>query len=159
MLPQSEGGPIILYDAQDGKVGSHGQDPRNLSDSPIVGVARLADPSDKYLMTWTRVDNNPVTFIGPPIAFPGPIWKNGPHYNFIGQGKRFQSNDTTFHTWQNMGDFVGMGEVSGQWTFPIPNQIGGAPPPAGSPTHAVNVGDGSKFLLGVYDPSSENFTR
>jgi hypothetical protein len=75
ILSAADGGPLILYDAQDGKTGSHGTDPRMPSDSPIVGVARLADPSDKYLMTWTRADNNPVNFTGTPIAFPGPVWK------------------------------------------------------------------------------------
>jgi len=60
LLPDEDGGPIILYDAQDGKMGSHGQDPRiGGKDSPIVGVARLADQSDKYLLNWTRQDDNP----------------------------------------------------------------------------------------------------
>lgn len=162
LLPPEDGGPLILYDAQDGKLGSHGQDPRpGLGDSPIVGVARLVDPSDKYLMTWKRADNNPVVFVGPPIAFPGQVWKSGDHFNFVGQGQRFQSNESTFHTWTNMGSFVGAGEThetSGQWWFPVPNQADGTPPPPGSPNRAVNVGNGAKFLLGTYDSASEMFT-
>ena len=78
MLPAEDGGPIILYDAQDGKLGSWSS--RNLSaplDRPILGVARLADPKDKYLNVWTRVENNPVEFDGKAAAFPGQIWKNG----------------------------------------------------------------------------------
>jgi hypothetical protein len=58
--------------------------------------ARLADPADRYLQTWTRADDNPVAFVGAPIAFPGPIWRNGDHFNFVGQGNRFVSNDSTF---------------------------------------------------------------
>jgi hypothetical protein len=153
LLPESEGGPVILYDAQDGKADSHA-----LGDSPIVGVARLVDPADPYLQLWQRAEANPIAFVGPPIAFPGPIWRNGDHYNFVGQGNRFQANDTSFHTWQNMGAFVGLGEVSGQWWFPLPPQVGGAPPPPGSPTHAVNVGDGSRYLLGSYNPATEAFS-
>ena len=84
-------------------MGSHGQDPRAPTDSPIVGVARLADLADHYLMTWTRADNNPVNFTGAPIAFPGPIWENDNHWNFVGQGYRFESLDTSFHFWNNTG--------------------------------------------------------
>jgi len=55
MLPAADGGPVILYDAQDGKLGEFAaQGHLNVSapfDKPILGVARLADPNDKYLMT------------------------------------------------------------------------------------------------------------
>lgn len=67
MLPASDGGPIILYDAQDGKLGPWSS--RNLSaplDSPILGVARLADPNDKYLQKWTRVVRTPPLSLSPP---------------------------------------------------------------------------------------------
>lgn len=160
LLPAEDGGPLILYDAQDGKMGSHSQDPRvGSGDSPIVGVARLVDSSDSYLLNWTREKDNPVIFVGPPIAFPGNVWKNGQYWNFLGQGSRFQSNDSTFHTWTNMGSFLPneTHETSGQWWFPIPNQINGSPPPPGSPNRAVNVGNGADFLLGSYDPASETF--
>lgn len=159
ILSAEEGGPLILYDAQDGKMGSHSADPRMPGDSPIVGVARLVDTSDKYLMTWARADNNPVNFSGTPIAFPGPVWKNGAHWNFVGQGMRFESTDPTFHSWTNMGAFVpNGGETSGQWWITTPNQIGGAPPPAGAPNRVVNVGNGASFLLGDYNATEETFT-
>jgi beta-fructofuranosidase len=77
MLAKEDGGPLILYDAEDGKLRA------GSGDRPILGVARLADPNDKYLMTWTRVNNNPVVFEGAPGAFPGQVWKNGDHFNFI----------------------------------------------------------------------------
>ena len=102
-------GPVMIYDAQDGKdhdrayhaADKHG----NLSmpfDRPILGIARLDDPTDKYLMKWSRAEFNPVTFTGGPkdgIAFPGPIWKEGDHWNFIGQGSLFSAQDDTFETW------------------------------------------------------------
>ena len=50
LLPAADGGPVILYDAQDGKTGSHGQDPRGLGDKPILGLARPTDPADQYLV-------------------------------------------------------------------------------------------------------------
>ena len=68
-------------------------------DRPVLGVARLADPNDKYLLRFTRVDNNPVVFDGSPAAFPGQIFKSNDHWNFIMQGDRYQSNDTVFHNW------------------------------------------------------------
>jgi len=44
-LPAADGGPVIIYDAQDGKLGVTGK----AGDSPILGVARPADPTDKYV--------------------------------------------------------------------------------------------------------------
>ena len=129
MTSAADGGPAILYDAQDGKAGS---DPHTLRDSAILGVARLVDPAnDAYLMTWARAANNPVNFTGAPIAFPGQVWRNGDHFNFVGQGNLFQTTDPSFHSWTNMGKFTGVSEHSGDWASPVPNQIGGAPSAAG----------------------------
>ena len=50
MLPAEDGGPLIIYDAQDGKLGTAS----GLGDSPILGVARLSNPNDKYLTSWVR---------------------------------------------------------------------------------------------------------
>jgi Glycosyl hydrolases family 32 N-terminal domain/PAN domain len=158
MVDASFGGPVILYDAQDGKVGSHGQDPRTPADKAILGVARLADPNDKYLMTWTRAENNPVEFTGAPIAFPGQVWRNGDHFNFVGQGSLFQTKDATFHTATNVGEFTGRTEHSGNWWMPTPNMINGSAPPNGAPNRAVNVNGGADYLLGTYDPATESFT-
>ena len=150
MVDAAFGGPVILYDAQDGKMPLP-------ADSAILGVARLANLSDPYLMTWTRAENNPVNFTGAPIAFPGQVWRNGGHFNFVGQGSRFTTTDPTFHLWTNMGAFTGVGEHSGDWTAPVPNQVGGAPPPPGAPNLAVNVFGGADYLLGTYDPAAETF--
>ena len=73
-------------------------------------------------------------------------------------GFRYQSNDSSFHTWTNMGPMVGRGESGGQWWMPVPNQIGGAPPPAGVPNRIVNIGNGDHYMFGSYDPSNETFT-
>ena len=53
MLPKEDGGPLILYDAEDGKLGPvHDADgnPIGSGDRPILGVARLANPADKYAL-------------------------------------------------------------------------------------------------------------
>ena len=58
------------------------------------------------------------------IAFPGPIWKEGDHWNFIGQGSLFESKDDTFSQWERkdkagkgvMAD-LGGGHVSGPSSF------------------------------------------
>lgn len=151
LLDAAAGGPVILYDAQDGKAGIGGRD------SPILGVARLVDPDDAYLLTWARRADNPVNFTGPPVAFPGQVWRNGDHFNFNGQGARFTTRDATFHSWTNAGPFNGESEHSGGWTFPVPNSASGAPPPPGSPNLAVNVGGGATFQLGTYDAAAESF--
>jgi hypothetical protein len=155
MIDAAFGGPLILYDAQDGKSGERLGAP---DDSAILGVARLVDPAnDKYLQLWARAANNPVNFSGAPIAFPGQVWRNGDHFNFVGQGNRFTTTDATFHSWTNAGPFNSEREHSGQWTMPVPNQVGGAPPPPGSPNLAINVNGGADYELGFYDPAAETF--
>ena len=56
------GGPVMIYDAQDGKSHDRAYHSGNLTmpfDKPILGVARLDDPTDKYLMKWSRAKFNP----------------------------------------------------------------------------------------------------
>ena len=56
MLPASEGGPVILYDAEDGKLGEFA-DTYNVSaplDQPILGVARPVEtPTRMHTVTST----------------------------------------------------------------------------------------------------------
>lgn len=156
MIPAEDGGPVILYDAQDGKLGEFSNVSAPL-DKPILGVARLTDPHDQYLMTWTRVAGNPVKFEGAPNAFPGQIWKNGDHWNMMMQGDRYQSDDASFHSWSNKGPMVGKGEHGGQWWIRVPNQQDGSPPPAGVPNYIVNVGGGDSYMFGEYYPENETF--
>ena len=171
-------GPVMIYDAQDGKdhdrayhsVDKHG----NLSmpfDRPILGIARLDDPTDKYLMKWSRAEFNPVTFTGGPkdgIAFPGPIWKEGDHWNFIGQGSLFSAQDDTFKTWtrkdQNgkkvMDTLGGGNENSGQWMMPVPKAVDGSAPPSGAaaPNILINVGGGDRYVFAIWDNKTETLT-
>ena len=74
------------------------------------------------------------------------MWKNKGYWNFVMQGDRYQSNDSTFHNWTNMGPMVGTGEHSGQWWIPMPNQTGDVPPPDGTPNYIVNIGGGDRYL-------------
>ena len=55
-------GPVMIYDAQDGREHDLAYHSGNLSmplDRPILGIARLDDPKDKYLMKWSRAEFNP----------------------------------------------------------------------------------------------------
>lgn len=160
MLPLEVGGPLMLYDAQDGKAGPHGVDPRGPMDRPILGVARLVDPAnDKYLQTWARAAFNPVNQSGKPTDFPSQVWRNGDKWNFVGEGSRYQFADATFRAATNVDPaFLRSGAHSGQWWIPTPNQADGSPPPAGAPNTAVNVGGGATYLLGNYNPANESFT-
>ena len=97
-------------------------------------------------------------FEGDPGPFPGQIWKNGDHWNFIMQGKRYQSNDSKFHTWTNMGTFNGKGEHGGQWWLPFPRQADGTPAPAGTtPNYIINVNGGATYDWGTYHPENETY--
>jgi hypothetical protein len=53
---------------------------------------------------------------------------------------------------------AGRGEEGGQWFVKLPNTTDGAPPPAGSPTHAVNIFVGNQFALGDYDMAAERWS-
>jgi hypothetical protein len=82
----------------------------------------------------------------------------GDHWNFIAQGGRFTTKDKSFRQWTRMEpDFVDCHESGGQWWIPMPNQIGGAPPPAGSPNWLVNCGGGNTYRIGNYHPANESF--
>jgi hypothetical protein len=161
MLPAAQGGPIMLYDAQDGRAGPHGVAPRGPMDRPVLGVARLVDPAaDAYLMTWARAPFNPVNQTGKPTDFPSQIFRGGGgRWNFVGEGSRYQFDDATFTAATNVDPaFLPSGAHSGQWWVPTPNQADGSPPPPGAPNTAVNVGGGATFLLGNYSPENETFT-
>ena len=157
MLPPEDGGPLIIYDAQDGKQLSSG-----LGDSPILGVARLSDPKDKYMLKWVRDSRNPVEFLPTKensTYFPSTVWKNGNHWNFVAQGKRYQSNDSSMHYWESKGDFTGgLREHGGQWWLPVPNAMDGTPPPS-VPNRIVNIAGGEQWLFGTYFPSNETFVH
>ena len=170
MLPMEDGGPIFLYDAPD-KIppGYPG------CGECILSIARLNKTDDKYLQLFTRDEGggDPVVITGQnmtkgsrngPIDFPSTIWKNGDHYNFIAQGARFTTKDKSFREWTRVvekdpaaPDMIGCHENGGQWWIPTPNQIGGAPPPAGTPNQLVNCGGGNTYRIGDYFPANESF--
>lgn len=82
----------------------------------------------------------------------------GNHWNFIAQGGRFTTTDKTFRTWTRVQpDFVDCHENGGQWWIPTPNQVGGAPPPPGTPNYMVNCGGGTEYRIGNYFPENETF--
>eukprot|EP01051_Picozoa_sp_SAG22_P007993 SAG22_NODE_585_length_8867_cov_11.509580_7_plen_637_part_00 len=171
-------GPVMIYDAQDGKSHerAYHRQAGNLSmpfDKPILGIARPDDPNDKYMVKWSRAAFNPVKFAVPSgktnpglgIAFPGPIWKEGDHWNFIGQGSLFSSATNKFDTWtrQDKGGKVmdalgGGGEHSGQWMMPVPKAIDGSalPSGAGAPNLLINVGGGERFVFATWDNATES---
>ena len=129
----------------------------------------------RYLQLFTRDEGggDPVNIIGQnmtkrahngPVDFPSTIWKNGDHYNFIAQGARFTTKDKTLREWTRVvekdpaqPDMIGCHENGGQWWIPTPNQVGGAPPPAGTPNQLVNCGGGSTYRIGNYFPANESF--
>merc|ERR1712137_1693 len=156
-LPQADGGPVILYDSPD-------RIPKGWPGCGecMLSLARLNDTNDKYLKTFTRDPNaDPVQLdLGgkKPIDFPSTIWKNGDHYNFIAQGARFTTKDKSFKSWSRVApDMIGCGEHGGQWWIPMPNQVGGSPPPAGTPNYLVNCGGGDNYRIGNYFPANESF--
>jgi hypothetical protein len=157
MLPQEDGGPVILYDSPD-------RIPKGWPGCGecMLSLARLNDTNDKYLKTFTRDPKaDPVQIdLGSkePIDFPSTIWRNGDHYNFIAQGARFTTKDKSFKSWSRVApDMIGCGENGGQWWIPTPNQVGGASPPAGTPNYLVNCGGGDTFRIGSYFPANESF--
>lgn len=159
ILPQADGGPVILYDAPD-------RIPQGWPGCGecMLSLARLDDTNDKYLKTFIRDSNaDPVKLnLGgrQPIDFPSTIWKNGDHYNFIAQGTRFTTKNHSFTSWSRVApDMIGCGERGGQWWIPTPNQIDGSPPPAGTPNYLVNCGGGANYLLGNYFPNNESFIK
>jgi len=167
-------GPVMIYDAQDGKDHDRAYHSGNLSmpfDRPILGVARPDDPKDKYMVKWSRAEFNPVKFATGPkagIAFPGAIWKEGDHWNFIGQGSLFSSATNKFDKWtrkdkagKKVMDSLGGGrENSGQWMMPVPNTIDGSAPPsgAGAPNILINVGGGDRYVFATWDNATESLT-
>lgn len=155
MLPAEDGGPLILYDAPD-------RIPKSYPGCGecILSIARLNSTEDKYLQLFSRDEGggDPVKLIGQnmtkgalngPVDFPSTIWKNGDHWNFIAQGGRFTTKDRSFREWTRVTpNFVDCRESGGQWFIPMPNQIGGAPPPAGSPNWLINCGGGNAYRIG-----------
>jgi len=160
MLDAEDGGPVILYDAPD-KI------PKGWPGCGecILSLARLKDANDKYLKTFTRDplgDPVSIDYGGvKPVDFPSTIWRNGDHYNFVAQGAHFTTKDKSFRNWARASpDTFGLDGChanGGQWWIPTPNQVGGSPPPAGTPNYLVSCSGGDSYKIGNYHPENETF--
>ena len=173
--PDVNGGePLILYDIAPAPTPSTASRVRD-TDRPLLAVARAVDPTDPLLEVWAKDPRNPVAFSGPGACFPSTIWKNAQHWNFLSNGRRYFTDDPTFHTWQRSNitaEGFPAGGRGGQWFVRLPALSpasptrGAAPQPAKLPTHVINInhytgdlGGGNKFELGVYHPGNESWTR
>ena len=130
-----------------------------------------ADPGDPELTHWEKDPSNPLNVTNLPCgsrvknspgAFPGSIYQNGDHWNFLSFGYRFTTTDPALMQWRQVPEqFLSNAsakENGGQWTLTLPGTLGGDPPPPGSPTHMVSCGGGARFCLGTYDLSNETWT-
>ena len=180
-------GPVILVD----NIGPFNNTPDSSSrlgatDNPgCQGLSWPEDLTDPELTHWRKDARNPINITNldcgsrvknSPGAFPGSIFQNGDHYNYLSFGYRFTSNDPTLHTWSRVeqpflshafcdqsknhscppGSFQDDG---GQWTLRVPATPSGTPPPLGSPTHMVSCGQGNKFCLGYYHMDNESWSN
>jgi hypothetical protein len=177
--PDVNGGePLILYDIGPAAEpedelefnGGGGGVSTWMGDLPLLGVARPSDPADPELTYWTKDPNNPVDFSGGPGAsFPSQVWKNGDHFNFVANGVRFTTTDSSLHKWAavNVSEGWPGGGNGGQWFQKLPAAIdnselvpaagGGRNASAARPNYLVNVRNGNQYVLGTYTPENETF--
>jgi sucrose-6-phosphate hydrolase SacC (GH32 family) len=128
-----------------------------------LAVVRPTDPSDPFLLNWTKDAKNPVQFISgeltTPNDTPGQVWKNGDHYNFLIDGRRYTTKDPSFHTWGVASvKFADFGEQGGQWFSPLARLANGSAPPASAPGWMMNVGGGNVYAIGDYHRENETWT-
>jgi hypothetical protein len=115
-------------------------------------------------------ENNPIVIDNLPCgsrvkntagAFPGGIFQNGDHWNYLSFGYRFASTDASLHDWHMVEkQFLSNSsarENGGQWTLRVPATPPGTKAPPGTPTHMVSCGDGSRFCLGDYHLKNESW--
>lgn len=132
--------------------------------STQMAVVRPTDPTDPFLLSWTKDANNPINFtsgkLTTPYDTPGQVWKNGDHWNFLILGQRYTTKDPSFHTWglATPPQFIKAGENGGQWFSHLANLKDGSAPPADAPGWMMNVGGGNIYDLGSYDEANENWT-
>jgi hypothetical protein len=185
-------GPVILVDdigpftppprspaagAGDGASAS----PRRLGDNPgCQGLSWPADLEDPELTHWRKDPRNPINMTNLPCgsrvkntagAFPGSIFQNGDHWNYLSFGFRFTTTDPMLHEWRQVEkQFLSNAsarENGGQWTLRLPATPTGALPqpglpgtpetPAPAPTHMVSCGGGTRFCLGTYHLQNETW--
>lgn len=103
-------GPVILVD----NIGPFTPPPHNsgLLDNPgCQGLSWPVDLADPELTLWQKDPNNPINMTNLPCgsrvkntagAFPGSIFQNGDHWNFLSFGFRFTTTDPMLHEWRQV---------------------------------------------------------
>jgi hypothetical protein len=166
-------GPVILVD----NIGPFTPPPlgSRSGDNPgCQGLSWPDDLSDPELKHWTKDPLNPLSITNLACgsrtkntagAFPGSIWRNGDHWNYLSFGFRFTSNDSELHTWRMAEpQFLSnrsAHENGGQWFFNLPLQAASSEPQKelgpSQPTHMVSCGGGNRWCLGFYDSANESW--
>lgn len=155
----------------------------HLGDNPgCQGLSWPVDLADPELTHWQKDPNNPINTTNLPCgsrvkntagAFPGSIFQNGDHWNFLSYGYRFTTTDPMLHDWRQVEEqFLSNAsskENGGQWTLQLPATLPGTPPQprfllgtldtlaSPAPTHMVSCGGGTRFCLGNYNLQNESW--
>ena len=84
----------------------------HLGDNPgCQGLSWPVDLADPELTHWQKDPNNPINTTNLPCgsrvkntagAFPGSIFQNGDHWNFLSYGYRFTTTDPMLHDWRQV---------------------------------------------------------
>ena len=142
-----------------------------LGDNPgCQGLSWPVDLQDPELTHWRKDLRNPLNMSNLPCgsrvkntagAFPGGIFQNGDHWNYLSFGYRFTTTDPLLHNWrqaeQQFLSNASARENGGQWTLRLPATTAGALAPPGTPTHMVSCGGGTRFCLGDYHLQNETW--
>lgn len=178
----NSGRPVILYDTINATrtpystprraCGAGGWDPPSaqskpsevgLGDAQTMALATPADYNDPLLEYWQK--DGPIEFHGKGTCFPSQVFKSGDHWNFIADGERWETHDSSLRSWTaidpgnalNGSEGWPTGGNGGEWIVPLPRTVNGKPPPPGSPNRVVSVRSGNQYLLGTYDSAKEQF--
>jgi sucrose-6-phosphate hydrolase SacC (GH32 family) len=169
-------GPVILVD----NIGPFTPPAGQLGDNPgCQGLSWPIDLDDAELTHWRKDAANPLNISNLPCgsrtknmagAFPGSIYKNGDHWNYLSFGYRFSTTDFKLHEWhQEYPQFLSTkssDERGGQWTLRLPRTTGSTNTtlqPTGNrsttaePSHIVSCGSGNRFCAGKYNLTNETW--
>ena len=108
------------------------------TDNPgCQGLSWPLNLSDPELTFWSKDPHNPLSINNLPCgtrpgshsrgAFPGSIWQNGDHYNYLSFGYRFTTNDSSLHEWKMVPEQMlsnqSAQENGGQWFLRTPSPL------------------------------------
>ena len=191
LAPPPGAAPAVPPATDNNRAGAARRGPRvAATDNP--GCQALSWPvnlSDPELTHWAKDPRNPIHIQNLPCgtrkgthsrgAFPGSIWQNGNHYNYLSFGYRFTSVDPSLHEWtmvpEQMLSNASADENGGQWLLRSPQPLPGPAAAAAfaRPTHMVsctgtaNRGGarwgapppaGRRWCLGFYDNATESWS-